>query len=38
MHDNEVVLNYDESLFIFNHICSLVRLLQTIEQQRNDAS
>ncbi len=35
-HDNEV-LNYDESLFIFNHVCSLVRLLQTIERQRDDA-
>jgi hypothetical protein len=32
-HDNEV-LNYDESIFIFNHICALMRLLQTIEQQR----
>lgn len=31
-HDNEI-LNYDESLFIFNHVCALVRLLQTIEKQ-----
>ncbi len=32
-HDNDI-LNYDESLFIFNHVCALVRLLQTIEQQQ----
>ena len=36
-HDNEV-LNYDESLFIFNHVCALVRLLQTVEQQRQGES
>ena len=34
-HDNDV-LNYDESLFIFNHVCALVRLLQTIEQESRD--
>jgi hypothetical protein len=32
-HDNEI-LNYDESLFIFNHVCALIRLLQTVEQQQ----
>ncbi len=35
-HDNEI-LNYDESLFIFNHVCALVRLLQTLEDQSPEA-
>jgi hypothetical protein len=29
-HDNEM-LNYDESLFIYNHVCALVRFIQRID-------
>lgn len=36
-HDNPM-LNYDESLFIYTHVCALVRLLQTIEQLHSTAS
>ncbi len=30
-HDNPI-LNYDESLLIFNHVCALIRFIQSIEQ------
>ena len=36
-HDNQI-LNYDESLFIFSHVCALIRFLQSIEQQIADTS
>ncbi|MBL9081847.1 MAG: abortive infection family protein [Planctomycetales bacterium] len=29
-HDNEI-LEYDESIYIFNHVCALVRFLQQID-------
>lgn len=31
-HDNEV-LNYDESLFIFNHVASAIRFIEAIERR-----
>ena len=36
-HDNPL-LNYDESLFIFNHICSTVRFIRSLEAQAEKAS
>jgi hypothetical protein len=30
-HDN-TILNYDESLLIFNHVCASIRFIQSIEQ------
>jgi len=36
-HDNPI-LNYDESLFIFNHICSTVRFIRALEAQAEKAS
>lgn len=35
-HDNQI-LNYDESLLIFNHICALIRFLQSVEQRPTEA-
>lgn len=32
-HDNSV-LNYSESLLIFNHVCSSVRFIETLEKQK----
>jgi len=36
-HDNQI-LNYDESLYIYSHVCALIRFLQSIEQQVADTS
>jgi Abortive infection C-terminus len=39
-HDN-TVLNYDESLLIFNHVCSSIRYIETLEKrlrERKDAA
>jgi len=30
-HDNSI-LSFDESIFIFRHVCALVRLIQSLEQ------
>ena len=35
-HDNSV-LTFDEALYIYSHVCSLVRLLQSIEQASDSA-
>lgn len=34
-HDNQI-LNYDESLFIYSHVCALMRLLQSIELEEEE--
>ena len=31
-HDNEI-LNYDESLLVFNHVCSVIKFIQSIEKR-----
>jgi hypothetical protein len=34
-HDNSI-LNYDESLLIFNHVCALVRFVESIESRESE--